>query len=189
MLIDLTLPITTELVDKMVVHPEKPFNGHIGTHIDVMDKPYPLSYCRREGVLFDVTGITDRDIEVSDIDLSLLRPDLFVAFYSGFIDKEPYETPAYKNNHPQLSDELISVLLDHRVSFIAFDFAGIRRGKEHHINDVRCAENGSFVIENLCGLERLAKQGKTFNTYIFPLNMGEGFNALPCRIIAETKTK
>ncbi len=185
MLIDLTLPVTHELVDEMIVHPQKTFTGHIGTHIDTMTKTFPLSYCKRKGILFDVTGVGDRDIDYTDIDLTEIQPDMFVAFYSGFINREPYNTPKYSEEHPQLSDELIAILLDRRVSFIAFDFAGIRRPAEHHKNDVLCAENGSFVIENLCGLDRLAAHGKTFTAYVFPMNLEQTYTGLPCRILAE----
>ena len=85
MLIDITLKLTEEIIDKMVIHLEgKPFTGHVGTHVDVEGKAFPLEYSKREGILFDVRGITERDIEISDIDLDAVGPDMILLFYSGY---------------------------------------------------------------------------------------------------------
>ena len=37
---------------------------------------------------------------------------MFVAFYTGMIEKEEYGTPAYFSSHPQLSHELIEALVE-----------------------------------------------------------------------------
>ncbi len=186
MLIDVTLRLTEEIIDDKVFHSEKePFNGHVGTHVDVMDKEFPLEYSRREGVIFDVRGIADRDIEISDIDLDAVGPDMIVLFYSGFIEKEDYGTFVYEKKHPQLSDALIAALLEKHVSLIGLDFAGIRRPPEHGKNDRLCADHGAFVIENLYGLGKILEHGQKFTGYIFPLSMSEYYTGLPCRILAE----
>ena len=186
MLIDITLKLTEEIIDKMVIHLEgKPFTGHVGTHVDVEGKAFPLEYSKREGILFDVRGITERDIEISDIDFDAVGPDMIVLFYSGFIEKEKYGSYVYEKKHPQLSDELIAALLARHVSLIGFDFAGIRRPPEHGRNDILCAENGTFNIENLCGLGQILSRGQKFTGYIMPLSMSENYTGLPCRVFAE----
>lgn len=186
MLLDLTLPLKSEWIDNMIVHPSEPFDGHIGTHTDVMDKAFPLAYFRREGLLYDVTAICDsRDIEVSDVDLSQVKPDMFVMFYSGFSAMHDYQSFTYLKKHPQLSDALIAALLNRNISMIGLDFAGIRRPPEHHPNDVLCASYGTFVIENLYNLEALAKRGTHFTAYTMPLSWPKEYTGLPCRVLAE----
>lgn len=61
--------------------------GHLGTHFDVMDKEFPLEYTRRDGVVFDVSAIRERDISSADVDLSLVGKEMFVAFCTGFLRK------------------------------------------------------------------------------------------------------
>ncbi len=186
MLIDISLPLTEKIIDEKVIHLQKEaFTGHVGTHVDVMDKPFPLEYSKREGVLFDVRGITERDIDISDVDLDAVKADMIVLFYSGFIEKEAYGTFVYEKKHPQLSDALIAALLDRHVSLIGLDFAGIRRPPEHGKNDQLCADHGAFVIENLCGLGQIHSRGKNFTGYIMPLRMSEHYSGLPCRILAD----
>ena len=78
---------------------------------------------------------------------------MFVAFYTGFIEKTGYGGKAYFTGHPQLSDDLIDALLAKGISIIGVDFAGVRRGKEHTLKDQYCADHGVFIIENLCNLQ------------------------------------
>ena len=91
MLIDITLKITPKMVKDAQGNEKKALVGHLGTHFDVMNKEFPLEYTRRKGIIFDVSNITERDIEITDIDLSKVEKDMFVAFYTGFIEKEGYE--------------------------------------------------------------------------------------------------
>ena len=121
-----------------------------------------------------------------DIDIVSVNSDMFVAFYTGFIEKEGYGGKTYFTEHPQLSDELIDSLLDKGVSFIGVDFAGVRRGKEHTPKDQYCADRGVFIIENLCNLQELNnKEDIVFNTY--PMNYAD-MTGLPCRVVAEVKS-
>ena len=157
--------------------------GHLGTHFDVMDKEFPLEYTERRGIVFDVASIRGRDIEAADIDLARVEADMFVAFRTGFTDEEPYGTVRYFREHPQLSQELIGILLEKKVSIIALDCAGIRRGQEHTPADQRCADAGVFVVEDLCRLEQLPESG-TFTVHTYPMRY-EGITGLPCRVVAE----
>ena len=146
MLLDLTLPITPSLWQEAKTLDNPALEGHIGTHFDVMDKEFPLEYTQRSAVVFDVSHIRGRDVEIGDVQMDALGPDMFVAFYTGFVDEVAYGTPAYFATHPQLSMALVEALLEKRISVIGIDCAGIRRTPEHVPMDQRCADQGVFVI-------------------------------------------
>jgi kynurenine formamidase len=90
----------------------------------------------------------------------------------------------YFTEHPQLSNALIDKLLTKRISIIGVDFAGVRRGKEHTHMDQCCADRGVFIVENLCNLKNLLKNGNTFIANTYPMNYAE-MTGLPCRVVAE----
>ena len=182
MLIDITLKVTPEMMSNASGNLNKSLVGHIGTHFDVMDKEFPLKYTKLRGVVFDISKITNRDILISDIDLTKISKGDFVLFYSNYIEKEDYGSKNYFTSHPQLSDELIGELIK-KVSLIGIDFAGIRRGVEHTPKDQYCADNGVFIVENLCNLDKLLDFDEFIvNTY--PMNF-TGVTGLPCRVIVE----
>lgn len=158
--------------------------GHLGTHFDVMNKVFPLEYTELTGFVFDESKIKDRDIEVTDIDITKVSEKMFVAFCSSHIENTGYGTYEYHHDHPQLSNELIDTLLDRNVAIIGVDFPGIRRSKEHTAKDQYCADRGTFIVENLCNLESLIDKEITGNT--FPMNYAE-LTGLPCRVIAKVK--
>lgn len=184
MLIDITLKITPEMVRDAQGNEKKSLVGHLGTHFDVMNKEFPLEYTERRGLVFDVTHVRERDIDVSDIDIENVQEGMFVAFYSGFIEEQGYGGKIYFTEHPQLSDELIDALLDRKVSIIGVDFAGVKRGKEHTPKDQYCADRGVFIVENLCNLSALAAENKEFTACTYPMNYA-GMTGLPCRVIAK----
>lgn len=184
MLIDVTLEITAEMLKDAKKNEKAELLGHLGTHFDVMDKAFPLEYTKRNGIVFDVSKVCGRDIEISDIDISRVNADMFVAFFSGYIEKEPYGSHRYFSSHPQLSDELIEALIKKKISVIGVDFGGIRRGSEHTPKDAYCADRGIFVVENLCNLGILSDMKKDFIMHTYPLNFS-GITGIPCRVIAE----
>jgi len=184
MLIDITLKITEQMIKDAMALERKELAGHLGTHFDVMNKEFPIEYTRREGVAFDVSMVKDRDISVEDIDADKINAGMFVMFYTGFIENVGYGEKTYFTEHPQLSKELINILLDKGVSLIGLDFAGIRRGKEHIPTDQDCADRGTFVIENLCNLKSLAENKSLFTVNTYPLYCTH-LTGLPCRVIAE----
>lgn len=184
MKIDITLRLTPEMAADAKGREKKELAGHLGTHFDVMNKEFPLDYTERKALVFDVSGVKDRDICISDIDPGKVNADMFVAFYTGFIEEEGYGTEKYFREHPQLSDELIDTLLKKGVSMIGVDFAGVRRGKEHIPKDQYCADRGVFIIENLCNLKTVLDAGGRFIARTYPMNYGE-MTGLPCRVIAE----
>lgn len=183
-LIDITLKITPRMVADAQGNERKAFEGHLGTHFDVMNKEFPLDYTERQGIVFDVSKVLGRDIEPADIQLEAVEKDLFVAFYTGFIEQEGYGTKKYYAEHPQLSNELIEALIRKGISIIGIDFAGIRRGKEHTPKDQACADKGIFIIENLCNLKALLSSTNRFIANTYPINYAE-MTGLPCRVIAK----
>lgn len=187
MKIDLTLKITPKMVTDAQGNEKKALVGHLGTHFDVMNKEFPLEYTERKGIVFNVSSVKDRDIDIADVDLDKVHSNMFIAFYTGFIEEEGYGTKKYFTQHPQLSDALITKLLQRKISIIGIDFAGVRRGAEHTPMDQRCADHGVFIVENLCNLERLLENGDTFIVNTYPMNYAE-MTGLPCRVIAEKST-
>lgn len=182
MKIDLSLPLTSDMTKDANNNLKISLSGHLGTHFDVMNKVFPLEYTEREGIVFDISEIKDREIEISDVDLSLVQRDYFVGFCSKYIEKYQYGTKEYFKDHPELSKELIDALLDKGISIIGIDFAGVRRSEEHTPTDQYCADNGVFIIENLVNLKELTDKKVLFHTY--PLNY-VGASGLPCRVIAD----
>lgn len=185
MKIDVTLRITPKMVNDAERNEKKALAGHLGTHFDVMNKEFPLEYTERKGIVFDVSKIKNRDIEIQDVDINMFEKDSFVMFYTGFIEEEEYGSQRYFKEHPQLSNELINQLIEAEVSLIGVDFAGIRRGKEHTPKDQYCADHNVFVIENMCNLKSIINANHVvMNTY--PMSY-QGITGLPCRIIADVK--
>lgn len=184
MLIDITLKITPDMVKVSSENTHPSLVGHIGTHFDVMEEEFPLSYTQRKAVVFDVSSVKDRDIDLDDIAIDEIEENMFVAFYTGFVEEVPYGTKEYFSAHPQLSYALVDALLEKKISIIAIDCAGIRRGKEHVPIDRHCAERGTFVIENLCDLDKVIREDRCFTARTFPVRY-EGVTGLPCRVVAE----
>lgn len=181
MLIDITLKVTSDMLRRQNEKNGALLAGHLGTHFDVMNKEFPLEYTERRGIVFDVRGVQGRDIDIADVDMEKVEESMFVAFCTGHIEKTGYGTAEYSKDHPQLSHELIRALVEKGASIIGLDFLGARRGSEHTPVDQYCADNGTFIIENLVNLAALPKEGFAACTY--PMNF-EGMTGLPCRVIA-----
>ncbi len=184
--IDITTSVSSDLLARAHKNLELSFNGHVGTHFDVMDKEFPVEYMDLDAIVFDVAACVDKDeVGVGDISLDCVREGMFVGFRTGFIEHEGYATKRYFSQHPQLSFELIRALFDKRVRIIGVDFAGVRRGKEHTPTDQLCADHGVFIVENLCNLSALlvGKPHVTCRVGTYPVKF-EGQTGLPCRVIA-----
>jgi kynurenine formamidase len=191
MKIDLSVTITIEILNSMsdqasssqILAATK--FGHIGTHFDVMDRKFPLDNTERRGKIFDLSRVKEKDIDVADIDLSEIHEQDFVIFHTGHLKEKKYGSPAYFQNYPELSNLLITTLVNKKVSMIGIDAASIRNS-EHRQVDQYCADNGVFVIENLANLAELlgAVQNHAFTVHTYPINY-EGMTGLPCRVIAE----
>ena len=184
MYIDLTLEITPQMLADAQNNPNKALIGHLGTHFDVMDREFPPEYTERNGIVFDVSHVTGRDIALSDIDTDQITKEMFVAFYTGYTDTNEYGSAGYFGDHPQLSDDLIDALLEKHISIIGIDCPGVRRGGEHIPKDRYCADRGVFIVENLCGLHRIFEHGAHFHACTFPMRC-VGITGLPCRVMAK----
>ncbi len=184
MFVDITLLITPKMVKDAEGNEKKALVGHLGTHFDVMNKEFPLEYVKRKAIVFDVSSVKDRNIEISDVDLSKVEKDMFVAFYTGFIEEHEYGSKTYFKEHPELSISLIEELLKKEISIIGVDCAGVRRGKEHTPTDQYCADHNVFVVENLCNLKSLVNISKELYIYTFPMNY-MNMSGLPSRVVAE----
>lgn len=182
--IDITTTVSAELLAKAQKNLKLAFNGHVGTHFDVMNKEFPLDYMDSDAIVFNVKD--KMEIGVDDINLDTVREGMFVAFHTGFIEQEGYATPTYFKQHPQLSYNLIHALLDKHIHIIGVDFAGMRNGKEHTPTDQLCADQGVFVVENLCNLSAVLEGKTQVNCKIgtYPIKF-EGQTGLPCRVIAK----
>ncbi len=187
--IDITTSVSVELLARAQKNLKLAFNGHVGTHFDVMNKDFPLEYMDLDAVVFDVADcVRNGIIGLDDIDLSWVKDGMFVAFHTGFIEQEGYATKQYFSLHPQLSMDLIHSLLDRCVSIIGVDFAGVRRGKEHTPTDQVCADRGTFIVENLCNLSKIldGKKQAVCKIGTYPVKF-EGQTGLPCRVIARVE--
>ena len=184
MKIDITLEVTPARADIAKQNHHNLQMGHYGTHFDVMDKTFPLDYVERQGIFFDISSIWDREVTIADIDLDKVKADMFVGFYSGFIEAKGYGTKAYFGTHPCLSKALIDALLSKRISIIGVDFSGVRNGKEHNPTDQYCADRGVFIVENLCNLRAVIKAGGQGRVSTYPVRYAD-MTGLPCRVVVD----
>lgn len=186
MKIDLTLAVTPHMTEDALGNSRIAANGHLGTHFDVMNKQFPLEYTELKGIVFDIEHNGQNETKPEDINLSEVEEGMFVAFHSHFIEKEGYGSKVYFKEHPQLSAQLIDELIARKVAIIGIDFAGVRRGKEHTPTDQRCADEGIFIVENLCYLDLIlkGKTSATFRAHTYPMNY-TNLTGLPCRVVAD----
>jgi len=181
--VDLTVKVSAPARKKASDNKRMVSFGHLGTHFDVMDKEFPLNYLERTALAFNVSGVIERDIELEDLDISIVKENMFIAFYTGFIEQVEYGTNEYFKDHPQLSKDLIDCLLERNISIIGIDFAGVRRGTEHTPMDQYCTDRGVFIVENLCNLKNLLGDEKQrhFIAHIYPVKFSD-MSGLPCRV-------
>jgi len=191
--IDLTLPLSDGLVKAVESLASKheyglkvDLFGHMGTHLDLMNKVYPDDYFTLSGRVFDVRAVTGREVEADDIDLDLIRERDFVFFHSGCLASLGYATKEYMSAPVKLSWDLLGKLVEKGVAMIGVDFAGVRQQAEHRKADMFCADAGTFVVENICALESLVAQAgsNAFMVHCYPMRLVDA-TGLPCRVIAE----
>lgn len=189
--IDLSLPIDLHSIATSwpQYYSSKALTGHVGTHLDLMGKTFPLNLTELPGIVFDIRKFRNNEISVSDIDLEKVKPRMMVCFCGDVMSHTPYGSDEYPTEHPILSNELIDALIEKGTTLIGLDFAGARNGKEHYLTDLKCADNGIFIIENMTNFGRVLN-GHTnadFKAKVYPMNY-INMTGLPCRIIAEIYT-
>lgn len=154
---------------------------NMGTHIDVMGTDVVLENERliSEGIKFDVTGITDREILLSDLDLSIVKEGVYVFFQTGW-DEYVKDDEKY-SKHPEIAFEVLEYLINKKVNMIGIDTLGLGLGKNHGVADSYLAKNNIYAIENLCNLKDIPNE---FKVYCLPVKI-EGIDALPTRILVK----
>ncbi|MFQ6614577.1 MAG: cyclase family protein [Fidelibacterota bacterium] len=154
--------------------------AHSATHVDLVFRNRKVAPERMigSGKLFDVTGITKRQIQPEDIPR---RADVqtgdFVFFrtdWSKFAGTDRY------SHHPELSREVVQWLVSRKVNAVGIDAQGLGRNRHHGQYDRLLAENDIFVIENLANLAAIPV--KAFTVYFFPLSIEE-IDAIPARVL------
>lgn len=188
MFTDLTLPLDLDPQNNpfLAEKGQQAKLGHLGTHMDVMNTPGPEPsrfICR--GLKIDVRGIYNRPITPADLGEAQPGPADLVAFHTGWL-AQFYGTEYYFKGHPELgqpelSDELVEMLIGIGVGYIAIDGPGAKRPDQHHEVDLHCARHGVYIIEHVANLEKL--KAKDFLAYCFPLNL-VGSTGLPVRLLA-----
>ena len=192
MLIDLSLPLTHKTFDSLsaatatLAHPRMELFGHVGTHLDLMGKPWPQEYFTRTGRVYDLRHIRGREITAEDLPMHDIHEGDFVFLRTGVLEEHEYASKEYINATVELSWFLLKALTQKKVAMIGVDCAGVRLPREHKKADLLCAEAGTFVVENVYNLAALcaAATPKSFVVRTFPLRL-EGSTGLPCRIVAE----
>jgi kynurenine formamidase len=192
MLLDLTLSIDMNdpIIGKATTDQDSFMsNGHIGTHLDTyLQTPIPPDFHHRRGIVVDATEYTRRDVEVDAAVLRNrdVRSGDFVIFYTGALETSGYGTKDYFKDHPQLSWGLIDLLLEHQVSLIGLDAAGVRRPGEHKVADRKAEERGTYIIENINNVGELMRLAGDSEFSIFTGWTGfRGHSGLQCRVIAD----
>jgi kynurenine formamidase len=185
MLIDLSLPIDAKMLATEEAYKIFIDSGHAGTHFDVVNKTFPLESFKTRGKVIDISHIRDREIEVGDLGSVSIDADDFVIFHTGFIDEFGYNTKPYMTRSAELSDRTVDYLLEHKVRLIGVDAAGVQRFNKHAAVDLRCADCGVFIVENLNNVGKLLELSPNpFVVYTAPVSRTD-LTGLPCRVLAE----
>lgn len=155
---------------------------NMGTHIDVMSVDVELENERlmSSGIKFDISHISDRPIQLDDLDISQVKEGHFVFFQTNW-DKY-FDNEEKYNVHPEISMEVIKYLVDKKVNMIGIDTLGLGLGKNHGLIDVFLGKSGIYAIENLTNLDKIPE--KDFKVFCLPMKI-EGLDAFPARILVE----
>ena len=146
---NLSIKLNDEMIKATLLNQRVASFGHLGTHIDLKGKGFNNQIVK--GIIYKVKD----NIEIKDIDLSLIKENYFVIFNTDHIKNYEYGSKEYFDNYSILDLDLIEELIKRKVSFIGIDGPGIRKGKEHPLIDKYLADNNIFVIENLTNLDSL----------------------------------
>ncbi|WP_352399214.1 cyclase family protein [Anaerotignum sp.] len=190
MLIDVTLKMTSKMFVEAIGNAAQCLPGHIGTHFDCTNQEFPLEYLERQGVVFDISTIEGREVESTDIDLSLVEEGMFVAFCSNYSETVGYGSQEYYNKPPKISFEILNELLKRNVCIVGLDFVRSSKCRLKKLIHYFSLEQEPFVIENLCNLKSILNGKKVafFKACTFPMNY-EGFTGNPCRVVARIENE
>jgi kynurenine formamidase len=113
-----------------------------------------------------------------------------VIFRTGLVDRYGFgaEYFATLSQHPALSWDLIDHLLGANVSFIGIDAPGVRQGDDHLVADKLAESGGTYIIENLANVDRLATTAADNAFRVFTGWTGfRSSSGLSCRVIADVE--
>lgn len=155
---------------------------NMGTHIDVMGADVVIENERLigEGIKFDVSNVSEKEIKLKDLDLSLIKEGVYVFFQTNW-DKYLNDDEKY-SKHPEISMEVIEYLVSKKVNMIGIDTLGLGVSRNHGIIDDYLGKNKTYAIENLSNLDKIPT--KDFKVYCLPMKI-EAIDALPARILVE----
>lgn len=148
-MINLDIKLTDEMIKEATNKEVRASFGHLGTHVDLKAKDFNNQEVK--GIVFKC----EDNMEINDIDLSLIKENYFVMFNTNHSSKYKYGSDEYYKDYSILSNELIKELIKKKISYIGIDGPGIRKGKEHPLIDSYLANKNIFVIENLINLDLL----------------------------------
>lgn len=155
---------------------------NMGTHIDVMGADVVIENNRliSEGIKFDVSNVENRQVKLSDLDISRIKEGVYVFFQTNWDDY--LDDDKKYSNHPEISMEVIEYLVNKKVNMIGIDTLGLGLKRNHGIIDEYLAKNKIYAIENLCNLKSIPDEN--FKVYCLPIKV-EGIDALPTRVLVE----
>jgi kynurenine formamidase len=202
MLIDVSMPITSGSVFRLGSPPVEILTckffhesegeyetmvltmpAHTATHIDLVFRDRCISPERMigRGRLIDVTGVSNGQIQFSDIEnKTAIHKGDFVFFRT---DWNKYAGTDKYFGHPELSFEVVQWLASIGVNAVGIDALGLGQGRRHGEFDRYLARADIFVIENLVNLRQVPKN--EFRVYCFPLSI-EGIDAIPARVLVDS---
>ncbi|MFQ5499835.1 MAG: cyclase family protein [Candidatus Zixiibacteriota bacterium] len=183
MLIDLTLPLKND--DPFLEHFALAKSGHLGTHIDKpVSMPMAIERFISPGRLIDLSIDDNAGIEEKIVRRATdIRKSEFVILHTGCL-KRAYGTEAYFDDHPELSQKSVELLVSKEPNMIGIDAPGLARSDRHSEVDRYCEEHGVLVVENMANLELV--QSAIVCVYCFPIN-ADGCTGLPVRIVVEVQ--
>lgn len=156
--------------------------AHTATHVDLVITGRRIALDRMigPGKLFDVTGVSEGQVQMRDIEREdRVLPGDFVFFRTGW--SRFSGTKAYFE-HPELSLEVVQWLVSRGANAVGIDALGLGVGQRHGQYDRLMAEADVLVIENLANLDAVLMHD--FTVYCFPLSL-QDVDAIPARVVVE----
>ncbi|MDO8554608.1 MAG: cyclase family protein [Candidatus Micrarchaeota archaeon] len=160
------------------------FPSHTGTHIDAPFhcikngkklSDFDISYFVGNAIVFDCKN--QKEILLSDSELSIIKEDDFVFFNTGYSDN--YLKPGYFSEYPVISEKTADALVAKKVRVVGLDSPSPDK-EPFKIHNILLGKNIP-IIENLFNLSKVTIN--RFKCIISPLNIKNGDGA-PCRVIA-----
>ncbi|NLW42557.1 MAG: hypothetical protein GXY89_05420 [Tissierellia bacterium] len=145
----------------------------VTTKCDPMNAVIPKIISDLDGIVFDVSGLSDEKITENHIDLNKVEENSFIVFFTGYKEKTDFS--------PELSMTLLCELIDRKVKAIGMDFPILQDYFESPTKDL-FSNSEIFFVENLDNLDRVLEVSDNFVASIYLEHNIEEDNT--CRIVA-----